>query len=87
VPDEDLQGQVKKSVNSLNSAGYWPAPIPQVSNPYTKNGAEQPTPGDFGATYVGDETDTSPFKAPTPPIGITTQEYLRNMNVLIKSLE
>ena len=86
VPDDDLNGQVKKAVNSLNSAGYWPAPIPQISHPYTKNGAEQPTDGDFGSTYVGDETDTSPFKAPTPPIGITTQEYLRNMNVLIKSL-
>jgi hypothetical protein len=86
VSADDLPGQVRKSINSLNSTGYWPAPLPQISHPYIKDGAEQPTAGDFGSTFVGDDTDTSPFKAPNPPTGITTQEYLRNMNILIKSL-
>jgi len=86
VPADDLAGQVRKSISSLNGAGYWPAPIPQISHPYTKDGSTEATPGDFGGTFVGDETDTSPYKAPDAPIGITTQEYLRNMNILIKSL-
>jgi hypothetical protein len=84
---DDLKGQVRKVVGSLNKDGYWPAPIPQMSHAYSKPGSMDVAPGDFGTTYVGDETDTSPYKAADAPMGISTAEYLRNMNVLIRSLE
>jgi len=42
--------------------------------------------GDFSQTYVGDETDTSPF--PDPKLmGISIEAYVRNMGVLIRALD
>jgi hypothetical protein len=41
-------------------------------------------PGDFATTHVGDDTDTSPFTDTAKTTAISTQEYLRNMNILIQ---
>ncbi len=81
---EDLDGQVGASLASLNTAGFWPAPLPQTSHPF--KGATPPAKatGDFAGTHVGDETDTSPFTDTAKTIAISTQEYLRNMNILIR---
>ena len=43
-------------------------------------------PGDFATTHVGDDTDTSPYTDTAKTTSISTQEYLRNMNILIRSL-
>jgi hypothetical protein len=47
-------------------------------------GAKEVAPGDFGTTHVGDDTDTSPYTDTAKTTSISTQEYLRNMNVLIQ---
>jgi hypothetical protein len=60
--------------------------LPQTSHPYRGDGSKEPASGDFAGTYVGDESDTSPFTPDTPAVGISTAEYLRNMNVLIRWL-
>ena len=83
VKPGDSRKQVDAVLSHLNSTGYWPAPLAQTSHPYRNDGSKEPARGDFASTYVGDETDTSPFTDSAPPSVISTAEYLRNMNVLI----
>jgi hypothetical protein len=86
VDAADLDGQASDAVARLNDAGYWPAPLPQTSHPYRGDGSAKPARGDFSGTHAGDESDTSPFTAENHAVGISTAEYLRNMNVLIRWL-
>jgi hypothetical protein len=44
-------------------------------------------PGDFARTQVGDESDTSPFRADASATGISTNTYIRNMSALIRFLD
>jgi hypothetical protein len=81
---QDLDGQVRATLASLNDAGYWPAPLPQTSNPYKGDGSKTVAAGDFGMTLVGDDTDTSPYADTEKTPAISTQEYLRSMNILIE---
>jgi hypothetical protein len=83
---KDLDQQVRGTVTSLNSTGYWPAALPQTSNPYRGPGSKEVPSGDFGMTHVGDDTDTSPYTPKSRIEAISTAEYLRNMNVLIQWL-
>jgi PelA/Pel-15E family pectate lyase len=78
-------GQVRESLGTLNEAGYWPAPLPQNSHPYRGEASPGAATGDFATTHVGDEFDTSPYNDGKTP-SISTAEYLRNMNVLIRWL-
>ena len=73
-------------VGSLNADGYWLAPLGYNSNRYKADGSKAPRPGDFSQTYVGDDTDTSPY--PDPKLmGISIEAYVRNMGILIKALD
>lgn len=79
-------GEPTKVVAQLNDEGYWLAPLGYNSNPYKRDGTKAPVAGDFSQTYVGDETDTSPF--PDPKLmGISIDAYVRNMGVLIRALD
>ena len=70
----------------LNQQGYWLAPLGYNSHPFIRNGSPQKAPGDYSQTYVGDETDTSPY--PDESLrGISTAAFVRNMGVLIRSLD
>jgi PelA/Pel-15E family pectate lyase len=74
-----------KVIAGLNEQGYWLAPLGYNSHPYTRDGSTTPAPGDFSQTYVGDETDTSPY--PDPKLmGISIDAYIRNMGALIRAL-
>jgi PelA/Pel-15E family pectate lyase len=70
-------------LESITEEGYWPALLAYTSHPYVGKGRGAVAPGDFRSTYVGDETDTSPFPDPSPRLGISTATYIENMNVLI----
>lgn len=83
LPTGDIQVLTTTAVGSLNPTGYWPAPLKMTSHPYRADGSTQIAKGDFAGTHVGDESDTSPFPDPNPPAGISTAEYMKNMNVLI----
>ena len=72
-------------VAALNQEGYWLAPLGYNSHPYTRDGSATPQPGNFATTYVGDDTDTSPYPDPAL-MGISIEAYIRNMSVLIRSL-
>ncbi|HKE96788.1 MAG TPA: hypothetical protein VKB34_20930, partial [Povalibacter sp.] len=82
----DIGAQVAAAVAGLNAAGYWPAPLKMTSHPYHGEGSKQVAPGDFATTHVGDDSDTSPHPDDHPVMGISTAEYLKNMNVLIEWL-
>jgi hypothetical protein len=82
-PPESLDAPLRTTLSSLNATGFWPAPLPQTSHPYKGPGKKESAPGDFATTHVGDDTDTSPFTDTAKTASISTQEYLRNMNVLI----
>ena len=84
--EAQIDRQVRAVIGKLNAAGYWPAPLPQISHPYRGKGSAEPVTADFSTTFVGDDSDTSPYPAPQVIMGISTAEYLRNMNVLIRSL-
>ncbi|HEU4592351.1 MAG TPA: pectate lyase [Steroidobacteraceae bacterium] len=84
--NQDLDTQVRASLAALNDTGFWPAPLPQTSHPYRGPGSRTVAPGDFAATYVGDDSDTSPYPDTAKTPAISTQEYLRNMNILVRSL-
>jgi PelA/Pel-15E family pectate lyase len=85
-PKDGLDAHVRASLAALNQAGFWPAPLPQTSHAYSRTPDKQPVAGDFATGYVGDHTDTSPFPDTANTPSISTQEYLRNMNLLIESL-
>jgi hypothetical protein len=44
-------------------------------------------PGDFSRTQVGDESDTSPYRADPGIVGISTSTYIRNMSEFIRFLD
>jgi PelA/Pel-15E family pectate lyase len=72
-------------IASLNAQGYWIVPLTMTSHAYRGNSTAKVTAGDFSQTYVGDDTDTSPY--PDDKItGISTVGFIRNMSVLIRSL-
>ena len=78
-------GSVEPVVAGLNKEGYWVVPLHMNSHPYRGDGSIKLSSGDFSQTQVGDETDTSPF--PDDKIlGISTEAYIHNMSVLIRSL-
>ncbi|HEY8572683.1 pectate lyase [Phenylobacterium sp.] len=78
--------RARQLVASLDAEGYWPTPLVSQSHPYT--GAKPPAKpdGDYATTHVGDFTDTSPYPADNPPVGISTGAYIQNMSVLIDYL-
>lgn len=74
-------------LKALEPSGWWPTPLRMTSHPYRGPARQVAAAGDFGGTFVGDETDTSPFRDPAPVTGISTIGYIRNMGVLIRWLE
>ena len=79
-------GDAARVVADLNAEGYWLAPLGYNSNPYKADGSKAARAGDFSQTYVGDESDTSPF--PDPKLmGISIDAYVRNIGVLIRTLD
>jgi len=73
-----------KLMAGLNAEGWWPTEMKAVSNPYIGDGSMTVTPGEFSATRVGDPTDTSPYLADVPKVGISTGAYIENMAALIR---
>jgi hypothetical protein len=73
-------------ISSLRPEGYWLAPLGYNSHPFRRQASPALVPGDFSQTYVGDETDTSPFPDETLT-GISTAAYIRNMSALIRALD
>ena len=73
-------------IAALDPQGRWITDLGSTTHPYRGDGSKTVAPGDFATTNVGDDSDTSPYRAQGIP-GISTQVYIRNMGVLIRFLE
>jgi PelA/Pel-15E family pectate lyase len=76
-----------RAIASLSPEGYWLQPLRTTSHPYRGDGPLEVAPGDFRSTNVGDDSDTSPFQAAEPVMGISVATFTRNMGALIRYLE
>ena len=74
-------------VENLNDEGYWPTPLRAVSNPYIGDGDVIVADGDFSQTRVGDASDTSPYIAEDPVLGISIGSFIQNMSALMQAVE
>jgi hypothetical protein len=82
---ESPDARLARILSSLDDQGRWIGELGTTSHPYKGDGAKTPAPGDFSQANVGDETDTSPYRA-QGVVGISTSVYMRNMGELIRFL-
>jgi hypothetical protein len=83
VPDTD---EVREIINSLDNQNRWLVKNVRTSNPYIGDGQNQELTDEYATTYVGDETDTSPYEDTSEQEYISTGAYIQNMNLLINYL-
>ena len=84
APHHPSDMQVETLIATLNREGYWPTPLTFTSHPYLGDGPGTPVPGDYSQTFVGDDSDTSPYRTSTPEIGISTRTFIWNMATLMQ---
>jgi len=79
---------VETVLNGLDDQGRWVTSLANTSHRYKpdRDPGSVPVAGDFSRTYVGDDTDTSPYPDPAPIMGISTDVFVRNMGVLIRAV-
>ncbi|WP_114779194.1 pectate lyase [Botryobacter ruber] len=78
---------VKTVIASLDAQNRWLVKHAMISNPYRGEGQQQEQTNKYASAFVGDETDTSPFRDPSDQEYISTGEYIRNMQLLISYLK
>jgi PelA/Pel-15E family pectate lyase len=84
---DSMNFNVKNVIHSLDNQNRWLVKHAMISNPYIGNGERKEPTDNYSYTYVGDETDTSPFRDPGDQLYISTAQYIRNMHVLINYLQ
>jgi len=80
APDEK---EVRKVIDALDDKGRWLSKHEQTSNPYIGDGTKSEPTDRYASTFVGDETDTSPYRDESDQDYIATRTYIRNMRVLM----
>lgn len=83
IPNMD---KVNQLINSVDGQNRWLAKHAMISNPYIGDGQKQESTGQYSETFVGDETDTSPYRDLSDQEYISTGEYIQNMKLLIAFL-
>ena len=78
--------EIQQIIDELEKHPYWEGHYAS-SHPYAGDAPQEPGSGDFSCTQVGDKYDTSPFRFNEGAIGITTRQYIVNMDKLINYLE
>lgn len=75
--------QVDKVLQSMDSRGRWLVKHCMTSHPYVGDGVNYDLTDEYACTFVGDETDTSPFPDTSDQEYISTKVYIQNMNILM----
>ena len=75
--------QVDKVLQSMDSRGRWLVKHCMTSHPYVGDGVNCDLTDEYACTFVGDETDTSPFPDTSDQEYISTKAYIQNMNILM----
>jgi len=83
IPDSD---RVIEILNQLDDQNRWMESHIMISNPYSGNGKKSELTDKYAKTFVGDETDTSPFPDDSEKLYISTEKYIENMRILISFL-
>lgn len=84
IPDDSF---VKRVVQSLDKEGRWLIKHGSTSHPYIGDGVKKELTDEYTKTFVGDETDTSPYRDPSDALYISTGDYVHNMRMLINYVE
>jgi PelA/Pel-15E family pectate lyase len=84
---DSMKLNVQDIIRSLDNQNRWLVKHAMISHPYIGDGEKKELTNDFASTYVGDETDTSPFRDPSDQLYVSTAEYIRNMHLLMKSIQ
>lgn len=79
--------QVREIIKALDDQHRWLTQHAMISNPYSGDGVKTDETLDYGSTFVGDETDTSPYRDPSEQEYISTGTYIRNMLLLLNYLK
>lgn len=79
--------EVRQVLAALDGQGRWLSRHEMTSHPYVGAGQPGPATDAFATTFVGDETDTSPFYDPSDQQYISTLVFARNMRLLARALE
>jgi hypothetical protein len=80
------EAKVKEIINALDNQNRWLVNHVMISNPFIGDGKDQEPSDKYASTYVGDKTDTSPYRDPTDQLYISTPEYIKNMSLMISYL-
>jgi len=78
---------VSTIIQSLDEKGRWLVRHVMISHPYAGEGQLKEKTDAFATTFVGDETDTSPYRDTSDRLYISTPAFIRNMTVLINYLK
>lgn len=82
--DQVTGTKVNELIKALDGQGRWLVKHAPTSNPYIGDGINKDETAAYAGTHVGDKTDTSPYRDTTDQEYISTIQYIRNMNMLIK---
>ena len=84
--DTPESNEVREIIGALDQQNRWLIKHATISNPYIGDGQKTEPTLKYASTFVGDETDTSPYRDTSDQLYISTGEYLKNMRTLISYL-
>ncbi|HKJ43167.1 MAG TPA: hypothetical protein VKA27_13815, partial [Sunxiuqinia sp.] len=79
--------ELQQIISSLDQHNRWLMSHVMISHPYIGDGQKKEPTDKYASTYVGDETDTSPYWNDTGTKYISTEKYIENMRLLINYLQ
>jgi PelA/Pel-15E family pectate lyase len=80
---DSVNTNIQNVISSLDNKDRWLIKHAMFSNPYMGDGTNKEETDEFATTYVGDKTDTSPYRDTSDQEYISTGAYIRNMRLLI----
>lgn len=84
---DSATANVQEVIKALDGQNRWLVRHAMISHPYIGDGqAKEPT-NEWASTYVGDKTDTSPYRDTSDNLYLSTAEYMRNMRLLLSFLQ
>lgn len=87
IPYREVSAQqVKKTIEELDENGRWIVDLNVTTNPYIGPAPDEARNEDYGASWVGDKYDTSPYASGKSQPGISTGVFVRNMSLLMEYL-
>ncbi|HWI92553.1 MAG TPA: pectate lyase [Flavisolibacter sp.] len=84
---DSINWNVDEIVHSLDGQNRWLVKHVMISHPFIGDGKNKELTNAYCSTYVGDETDTSPYRDTSDQLYISTAAYIKNMTVLINYLQ